>query len=1351
MRILVILFLFFSVLGNTQSWKPKYDQFFAELQQADYQTAVKTGTALLDEMERDTAWADVCFYVANTFSALQDFQSAIKYAEQEKRVREIKQGNRNGYYMNSIYYLGGYYSAIGDFDHAIPLFLEVYAEQNRQYPKNHLNTIIYGNYIAEVYTQAGALKKAQEMYEYNYEIIRSSYSPTDSVYIEMLYTLSNFYTQNGMFERAIPFYKTDCDMQKKNYGEKSDQYLTAINQLGELCIYAGKYDEAEKVFTEFVKLAEAKYGKKHVDYATSLNNLAVVYEKQNRFKEAEELYLKALAIKEKVYKKESETYALSLINLGATYDYMGKYTEAEKVLNEALFIYEKLNLTETENYATALSNIASIYSSTAKYDKAISVLKNAMEICKNKSGEKSIGYLTAINNLGAVYQAMANYDEALNIYLEAEQLYKSVFGDEHTEYGVVLFNIGNSYSAKGEYDKAIEYFDRDLKIQEKAVGQIHLKYANAMMSKASALISTGNSYLAESLFEECDEIYSRLYGKMHPEYAIYLNNYGLYLFNRGDYYNAGEKLKDAYDIQINSFGPEHPDNISLLCNIANLEVEKNQFKEAEQNLLNALKIAKTNFKPEQPEYSTTLNNVATLYYHLGNYDKAELYWKEALELRKNYYGENHTEYAVSLNNMGTLFLGRASISDKTEEINLFTTEAISYFKKALAVDSVARGENDPERGSHFNNLAEAYRLKNEPQLAEKYYLKSLELEEKGFGKENPRSAVTYHNLALLYTGMKELDKAENAALTSISVFEKNYGKQSSAASGVTASLAFIYESSSKNEKAKSLYLDALSRQRILLEQNFSFLSETEKENYLSSVFIYNDMFNSFALKTKAADPAITQMVYDNELYNKGILFRSSSRVKESVLASGNENLIATYNEWAEVKKELSSIYSSNKSDKNEKIKLLEEKSNELEKSMVSASGNLERDLSRKDITWKTIKTNLKPNQAVIEFIHFIRNDELKEDLYCALIITSGSSSPIMTELFTEKQIKDIIGKNTATTYESVSSLYGKQKSLNIELFSLIWGPLETSLKGITEIYYSPAGILHKISFSSIGDANGKFVSDKYILHQVNSTAAICEKSEGNTDPSQSTIAVIGGVNYDTKISSQKVWSYLPGTLTESEHIQNTLSKTGIKSTVFTADNASEENLKKMDGASSPEILHIATHGFFFGDPNEQKEKIEKQNTSVKFRGESRGIKTLVENPNPMMRSGLVLAGANDIWNDTQADYSNNEDGILTAYEVSLMNLQNTKLVVLSACETGLGDIKGTDGVYGLQRAFRMAGTDFLVMSLWQVPDKETDEFMTAFYTELVKTKDIRKSFINAQKTMRAKYDPYFWGAFVLIE
>ena len=185
-------------------------------------------------------------------------------------------------------------------------------------------------------------------------------------------------------------------------------------------------------------------------------------------------------------------------------------------------------------------------------------------------------------------------------------------------------------------------------------------------------------------------------------------------------------------------------------------------------------------------------------------------------------------------------------------------------------------------------------------------------------------------------------------------------------------------------------------------------------------------------------------------------------------------------------------------------------------------------------------------------------------------------------------------------------------------------------------------------------------------------------------------------------------------------------------------------------------MHIATHGFFFPDPEQiraenQRESVkENQGEELKFRGSTNYANwSFVNNKNPLMRSGIVLAKANEVW---QRDpLAEGEDGILTAQEVSNLDLRNTKLVVLSACETGLGDIKGSEGVFGLQRAFKMAGVKYLIMSLWQVPDKETSEFMILFYKNLIKLKDIPTAFNKTQKVMREKYDPYYWGAFVLIE
>jgi len=250
------------------------------------------------------------------------------------------------------------------------------------------------------------------------------------------------------------------------------------------------------------------------------------------------------------------------------------------------------------------------------------------------------------------------------------------------------------------------------------------------------------------------------------------------------------------------------------------------------------------------------------------------------------------------------------------------------------------------------------------------------------------------------------------------------------------------------------------------------------------------------------------------------------------------------------------------------------------------------------------------------------------------------------------------------------------------------------------------------------------------------------------------VLLLGGVNFNSEKTKGGLWNYLPGTLNEVQNISNNLNNSKVNFTKLIAHDANEVNFKKEAGEA--EILHIASHGFFFPDPEqvekEMSRRVEKSNEdeSMAFRGTTNYANwSFVINKNPLMRTGLVLAGANDVWH--RESLEEGDDGILTAAEISNMNLFNTKLVVLSACEKGLGDIKGSEGVYGLQRAFKMAGVKQIIMSLWQVPDKETSEFMTTFYNILILEKDVRKAFSITQKKMRDKYDPFYWAAFVLVE
>jgi len=247
------------------------------------------------------------------------------------------------------------------------------------------------------------------------------------------------------------------------------------------------------------------------------------------------------------------------------------------------------------------------------------------------------------------------------------------------------------------------------------------------------------------------------------------------------------------------------------------------------------------------------------------------------------------------------------------------------------------------------------------------------------------------------------------------------------------------------------------------------------------------------------------------------------------------------------------------------------------------------------------------------------------------------------------------------------------------------------------------------------------------------------------------VSVFGGIEYNSDSTTSEVWNYLEGTETESKHIVKLFRKNELDVKLFSRRYATEKEFKQI--ASKSNIIHIASHGFFYPDPGLEIEEADNvtEYGDIEFRGGERGIgvETFVESTNPLMRSGLVLAGANDVWRSTGK--IEGEDGVLTAQEVALIDMRNTTLVVMSACETGLGEIRGSEGVYGLQRSFKMAGVDNLIMSLWKVPDKETVAFMKSFYKKLLKYEDIKKAFHETQQEMRFKYDPYFWAAFVLIE
>lgn len=406
------------------------------------------------------------------------------------------------------------------------------------------------------------------------------------------------------------------------------------------------------------------------------------------------------------------------------------------------------------------------------------------------------------------------------------------------------------------------------------------------------------------------------------------------------------------------------------------------------------------------------------------------------------------------------------------------------------------------------------------------------------------------------------------------------------------------------------------------------------------------------------------------------------------------------------------------------------------------------------IDWRAVQQQLQIDEVGIEFIHFPFNRggvPTDSTLYGAFIIQAEARYPIFVPLFEERELVALIPPTQLQSRERVNRLYSPQ------LYQLIWSKIQPHLRKVKTVYYAPSGQLHHINLAALPCDEERYLSDRHQLFQLSS----CRKLlEGKIEHLQAggKAWVYGDITYDAPVQNKLDdtatsstlalaerewhWQSLPKTREEAMQISHILDTAGFSVQQYMEINATEQTIKQLINQKAPEILHFGTHGFFFPTPDKQYANLR-----------TGGRHNFRFSTNPFFRSGLVLSSGNQAW-QRKASIPNQEDGILTAYEIASLDLSNTQLAILSACQSGLGEVKGKEGVYGLQRAFKLAGVDYLLATLWNVPDsEETIDFTTTFLQNCLQPQlTIRQAFHLTQQQMKAKYeDPYFWAAFILME
>jgi len=530
---------------------------------------------------------------------------------------------------------------------------------------------------------------------------------------------------------------------------------------------------------------------------------------------------------------------------------------------------------------------------------------------------------------------------------------------------------------------------------------------------------------------------------------------------------------------------------------------------------------------------------------------------------------------------------------------------------------------------------------------------------------------------------------------------------------------------------------------------FSFGEKAFVTYYNSRLKEGYDNFHSFVKiaqnKYPNIYPSLAEQAYNNLLLTKSISLKGVQKRKQAFINANDPATIKLYEDWLARKEELIRLYrktedptvDSTNTVNEQQLKKLQEEVDHLENELAIKSKGFKAYLKIEPTGWKEIKSKLKEGEAAIEISRFQWRDQRYYNdtiYYAAYIVTSTSKYPEVIYL-------SDIGTDLDNKYYKLYKNSIRFKQDDKESYKHYWAPIQEKLKGIQKIYFAPDGIYHLINLPTLKNPqSGQYLLDELDIHYTTSSNDILNNQKYETitnatlfgRPSykleNNTLAAATTETDATRSFSDfrgSTIADLPGTEEEAMAIKKELDNKKINTTLYLKDQATEDKLYKL---KSPSILHIATHGYW----------------SEAGTAATDGYRMF----NAMANSGLLLAGVLNYY--SSPDYPDTYDGILTAYEAQNLNLENTSLVILSACETSLGEIDAGEGIYGLQRAFRAAGAESIMTSLWKVDDKATKDFMIAFYQNYLTTKNKFEAFKTAQKLIKTKYpQPYYWGAFVL--
>ncbi|MBI4637618.1 MAG: tetratricopeptide repeat protein [Candidatus Rokubacteria bacterium] len=1027
-----------------------------------------------------------------------------------------------------------------------------------------------------------------------------------------------------------------------------------------------------------------------------------------------------------------------------------RHAAAIPLIERVLEIFERVLGPEHPDAATTLDSLARLHTRTGNYGRAELLYQRALEMQERRFGPGHPDVATLLDHFAGLYESKGDYKRAEALRQRALGIRERLYGPEHPHVAASLERLGALYQDTGDYKRAEALYQRVLAIRERLLGPAHPHVATALNNLAGLYSDTGDYGRAEALFRRALGIFEeRVRGREGLEHvATALRNLASLYRRKGDYGRAAALSQQALEIVERLVGSEHPQVVDSLESLAEVYRDMGDYGRAEALYQRALGILERAFGPEHRQVSVLLANLAALYQVKGDPGRAAPLLLRALAIVERAFGSDHLDVASVLNNLGALHLTTGDYP-----------RAEPLLQRAVEIRERKLGPEHTDVAGALHTLAALYEAKGEPGRAEALDRRGLDIQERQLGPEHLDVARSLDRLATVYAGQGDVGRAEPLYQRALEIRERVLSPEHPDVAFSLARLAALRETSGDVAHAVALRERGNDVRERALALVLSVGSEEQKRAHLAALDGETSRTVSLHAGSAPHDPRALRLALTTVLRRKGRVLDAMT----DTLAGVRRRLLpenrALLDEWITARAELAAATlkgpgAGTPGAHRERLAGLAARAEQLEARLSSGSAEIR--AAKEPVTLERVRQAMPPEAALLEIVVYEPFDpraRTRGPLRYVVYIVRREGDPAWVDLGEVAAIE----RAAADLRAALSNPdHGGARRLGRALDELVMRPIRPLLQGARMLLVSPDSALHLVPFGALVDEGGRYLVERASFIYLTTGRDLLRLAERTShrepplvaadpdfDDAGSATARAQVAAADRPPASRRSADFpggtfrpLPGTAGEAAALRGLLPA----ARVLTRGAATETALKQAEG---PLMLHVATHGFFLADQRRAEGLVGRDIVA--------GLEHAPASPpglgeNPLLRSGLALAGANRL-------RSGDEDGVLTALEAAGLDLAGTKLVVLSACETGVGAVQTGEGVYGLRRALVMAGAESQVMSLWKVADEATRDLMASYYRSLIKGEGRAEALRRAQLETLATADrshPFFWAGFIPI-